>query len=78
VGGYVQTSTLDGATQSLQTYPHGGRKVLLQTPQFAPGQRHTLIFHIVSGPGQTGDPSLRTTPGANGSGIGTVDPSACS
>jgi hypothetical protein len=77
LGGYVTSSTYDGGEAFVETGKHGARQVLSQTIDLAPGQKHTLTFEVVGGKGQTERTHLRVTPGANGTGVGEVGPSAC-
>lgn len=77
VGGHLNELRIDGTKHPFSLAHHDGRTVVAQTVALAPGQRHTLRLSMVGGAGQQGTPVLRVTPGAHGSGIGTVTPSSC-
>lgn len=77
VGGRMSQVTIDGADQPFSVAHHDGRTVVAETVRLTPGQRHTLRFRLSGGLHQVGDPVLQVTPGANGPGVGRVDPSVC-
>lgn len=65
VGGDLEQLSIDGqAVQRPVTQSYGGRKVATVGLTVAPGERHQVEFSMVSGPGQTGDIELWTSPGA--------------
>ncbi|QNN53946.1 DUF4012 domain-containing protein [Nocardioides mesophilus] len=78
VGGWLESARLDGGDQQLAGLEHDGRALTRTTLDLAPGQRRSLTLELVSGRDQTGQPTLRVTPGARGPGVGTVTRSACS
>jgi len=77
VEGFLDGATVDGQDLSLPSQQLLGRKVVAQTLDVTPGQTRTLVLSVVSGRGQSGDPVLRTTPGARGAGMGHVGRSHC-
>ena len=78
IGGYVEDLRVDGEPLELNPREHDGRTLLATTLDLAPGERHTLTLQLKSGRDQDREPVLRVTPGARGSGIGTVSGSTCS
>jgi hypothetical protein len=78
VAGSASSATLDGAKQPLSRFQLDGRRLVAQTIDVAPGQSRQISYQMVSGPGQTGPLNLRVTPGAHGSGVGSIGPNACS
>lgn len=72
VDGYLKTATFQGGTLPFSTYTHMGRTVEVFGVGLRPGEQQRFTFDLVSGPGQTGTPKVRVTPGAHGTGVGTV------
>jgi hypothetical protein len=77
IGGYLDGATYDGQARDLQEQRLGGRTLVSQTVDLAPGSRHTLTYDMVTGKGQLAGTDLQVTPGVRSDGIGTVGPSAC-
>lgn len=77
VGGAIESLRVDGREAPLSVVEHLRHPVGSQTVELAPGQSHELVYRLVTGPGQSGIPDLRVTPGVQSSGLGTVGPSAC-
>lgn len=79
VAGSIVSAALDGSEDyAYNDLSHEGRPVYRQTVGLRPGEERTLEFRVRSGPGQTGEPQLRVTPGVHGTGIGEVGAPACS
>jgi hypothetical protein len=79
IGGSFDRLELDGQRQqTLATKRLDGRLVLPQTVTVRPGGSSTVTVRMTTGKGQVGTPRLRVTPGARTSGMGNVNPSACS
>ncbi len=77
VGGDLTSFVVDGEKATVDLKKLDGRRVMVRTFIIRPGQERSVTMTMVSGPGQTGDPQLRVTPGVRTSGIGTVGASAC-
>lgn len=77
VGGKLIDTTLDGEKGSPLVAGHDGHPVVARTVLLPRGGRLTLTWTFETTPGQTGDPVLRTTPGARSNGIGMVGASSC-
>lgn len=77
IDGYLDAASYDGQARDLEEQSLGGRTLVSQTVDLAPGSRHTLTYDMVTGKGQDGRTDLQVTPGVRSDGIGTVGPSAC-
>jgi hypothetical protein len=79
VDGHIDDVSMNGGSRDAAArYTHEGRQVAAVTADLVPGGSNRFTFDVVSGPGQTAAPKLRITPGANGSGLGSLSDSACS
>ncbi len=76
--GWIEGSAVDGDELPLNDAEHLGHPVGSQTMELAPGETRKLTYTVMTGLHQTGDVKLRVTPGVRGSGVGTLQPSACS
>ena len=77
VGGRIDKATLEGSEAPMATFTYRGRQVGAVTIDLQRGQKRAIDFVLVTGPHQTGEPHLVTTPGATGTGQGTVGKPAC-
>jgi hypothetical protein len=77
-GGRPTRVALDGAKEDFNVRRLDGRTLVARTVLLKPGQTSVLSVDVVAGRGQTSDASLRVTPGVRTTGVGNVDPSACS
>ena len=77
-GGDVESLVVDGEKAKLDLQGLDGHRVMPRTFIIKPGQHRSVTMTMLSGPGQTGDPELRVTPGIRSSGIGDVGASSCS
>jgi hypothetical protein len=77
LGSKLLDTTLDGARGSPASFTHAGHPVVGRTVLLKKGGTLTLTWTFETAPGQTGDPTLRTTPGARGAGNGAVGQSSC-
>jgi hypothetical protein len=78
IGGSIDRLELDGDRLDVSTKRLGDRRVLTQTVALKPGTSKTVTVWMTAGQGQRGQVHLRTTPGAQSSGVGSVGTSACS
>ncbi|GHG55711.1 chemotaxis protein [Flavimobilis marinus] len=79
-GGIVTGVRRDGVAVPAEEWParlHGGLQAIYLETVLAPGQETTLEVDMTAGAGLTGDPIVRSTPGARPSSTVTA-PSACS
>jgi hypothetical protein len=77
VGAKVLDTTLQGKPGSPATYAHDGHPVVARTVLLPKGGTLRLTWAFETAAGQPGDPTLRTTPGAQSNGIGVVGESSC-
>ncbi len=61
-GGLVDDVRVEGADAGVHAQFHDGLAVAAKTLVFAPGDTVVLEYDLVTGPGQSGAPLLRTTP----------------
>ena len=77
VDGSIGESTLDGEKFEYALYEQETRPIAGATIELEPGQRRTVVYDVVSGEDQTGDPEVRITPGVPGSSEVSTAGSAC-
>lgn len=77
VGGWIDEVTLDGELAPFAGAEHLGHPVSTHSVMLAPGEERVLRYTVMTGLEQPGEADLRVTPGARGSGVGHVGPSAC-
>ncbi len=77
VDGSMGESTLDGEKLRYARLQHETRPIAGATIELKPGQSRTLVYDVVSGEDQTGDPRVSITPGVPGSGSVDEGGSAC-
>ena len=77
VGGSIGASTLDGERFRYAPLRQETRPIAGATIELEPGQSRTVVYDVVSGTGQTGDPQVSITPGVPGSAAVEVGGSAC-
>jgi hypothetical protein len=77
VGGRIVEATLEGEDAPMNRLTYEGREVGAVTLSLRPGEERVVDYVVQTGPGQTGDPLLRTTPAARTTGMGEVGGSAC-
>ena len=77
VDGSVGASTLDGEKLIYAKLQQETRPIAGATIELKPGQSRTLVYDVVSGQGQTGDPRVSVTPGVPGSTVVDDGGSAC-
>ena len=75
-GSHVALS-VDGQDRGYDVQRLDGRDVFATSVVVEPGKTRSLTVHLVSGPGQVDEPTLRVTPGVRSDGIGTVGASSC-
>jgi hypothetical protein len=78
IDGRIVEATLEGDDAPMGRLAYAGREVGALTMSLRPGEERVVDYVVESGPGQTGDPLLRTTPAARTTGAGDVGGSACS
>ena len=78
IGGWIDPSAVDADDVPLAEGQHLGHPVGSWTVELAPGETRKFTYTVMTGLHQTGDVRLRVTPGVRGSGVGTLQPSACS
>jgi len=78
VDGAVRGLVVDGRKQQGLMQSLHGRPVFARTVTVDPGGKTSLTVDMTGGPDQRATPELRVTPGVRGTGIGTVQTSACS
>lgn len=78
VGGAVESLEVDGERVKVDVQELNGRRVTPRTFIIRPGQKRSVTMTMVSGPGQSGTPQLRVTPGVRDDGVGDVGASSCS
>lgn len=77
VGSTFVDATLDGREGAPGLYDHLGHPVIARTIILPRGGSSTLTWTVQTGPGQTGIPVFRTTPGAQSSGRGAMVETSC-
>jgi hypothetical protein len=77
IGGWIETSAIDGEERPINEVEHLGHTVGSRTVELAPGQTRTLTYTVMTGLDQPGEVNLRVTPGVHGDGVGDVSPSLC-
>ena len=77
VGGSIGAATLDGEKFLYAPLQQETRPIAGATIELEPGQSRTVVYDVVSGAGQTGDPQVSITPGVPGSGGVEEGGSAC-
>jgi hypothetical protein len=77
VEGRVDEAALDGEEQAVARYEYRGREVAALTVELKPGQERVIEYELFTGPEQSGQARLLTTPAALGTGVGTVADTAC-
>lgn len=77
-GGKPTKVSMDGKSEDFNVRRLGGRSLIARTVLLKPGQTSVLSVDMVAGHGQDADATLRVTPGVRTTGVGTVQPSACS
>ncbi len=78
VDGAVRGLVVDGKKQQGAMQTLHGRPVFARTVTVDPGGRTSLTVDMTGGADQRATPELRVTPGVRGTGVGTVQTSACS
>ena len=77
VDGSIGDSTLDGEKFLYAKLQQETRPIAGATIELKPGQSRTLVYDVVSGKAQTGDPRVSVTPGVPGSTVVDDGGSAC-
>lgn len=76
-GGKISQVTQDGKRAFYAPLQYRGRPVAALTVDLAPGEQHTFVYILTSGPDQLGTPELRVTPGALSTNAATVKQLGC-
>ncbi|QWZ08112.1 DUF4012 domain-containing protein [Nocardioides panacis] len=77
-GGSLRWLSVDGEREKVVRQSLDGRTVFARTITLKRGQQRSLTVDVLAGPGQTGTPEVRTTPGVRSTGLGAIQTSACS
>jgi hypothetical protein len=77
IGGWIESSAVDGEEIPLSELEHLGHPVGSRTIEIGPGETRKLTYTVMSGLDQPGKVNVRVTPGVRGGGVGVVRDAAC-